>query len=108
MSNGFEGGGSSRVAEIIDLEEERRKRRRTLVECQGCGRVLLSKEARVFADDAELFVLCHDCRLEYEDRELFQCECGREVLFLYHHPRLDRSLCAVCWNAAQGTGPERR
>lgn len=83
------------MAEIIDLEEERRKRRGTLVECHGCRKVFSAGDIELVADDAELFLLCSSCDDEFSSRELHTCDCGRAVFFLYETDN-NASVCAFC------------
>lgn len=88
------------MAIIIDLEEERRKRRKRLTKCSLCPKVLLTHEVQMVGDDAELFLLCSDCENALLERETEDCpECGREVFFLYKSEHFEKS-CAVCLNDA--------
>jgi len=93
------------MAKVIDLEEERRKRRRVLTSCSLCRRSFLAHEVQLLDDDAEVFILCRTCREELSQAPLQKCPgCGREVYFLYPmHGETDSSVCAVC-HAHTGDG----
>ncbi len=100
------------MAEVINLEEERRKRRRVITTCSLCRRSFLSHEVQLLDDDAEVFILCKTCRDELIKAPLQKCpNCAREVYFLYPmHEDNDASVCAVChahaseWGSDTGGG----
>lgn len=89
------------MAIIIDLEKERRKRRKTLTNCCICEKVLLAHEVQMIGDDAELFLVCRDCQSELAQMDLKECpECGRGVLFFYGTEDVEKA-CAICVSDAE-------
>lgn len=95
------------MGKVINLEEERRKRRRMLTTCSLCRRNFLTHEVQLLDDEAEVFILCRSCREELTKAPLQKCpNCGRAVYFLYPmHGENDSSVCAVCHaHASEGGG----
>lgn len=85
------------MAKIINLDEERARRGRPRYTCMECERTVSHHDLVPVFDEAEVYLVCKECKPAFEGRELKRCEfCGRKVYTLYPDPSSMYSMCAIC------------